>query len=254
MSDHDATPGQAPRPAGTASITPVKVPKPAELFADVLREKIFNGDFPAGEALPPERVLVEQSQLSRATVREALSALKQQGLLLTRPGRTGGSIVSRPTERDLIGSINVFVQSQGWNSDTRTLVESREIIEPWCAALAARRRSADELAELRRINKEMEARVDDVDAYLAASSSWHLAVATASHNTLLSAFMHASRHSLMTGSSATRFHEHTVREHTWRAHVELTEAIAEGAASRAYDLMGDHVRAGEETVAHLLEE
>lgn len=235
-------------------ITPLKVPKPAELFADMLRERIFSGEFPAGEALPPERVLVEQSHLSRATVREALGALKQQGLLLTRPGRTGGSIVSKPTQEDLVGSIDIFVQSQGWDSETRTLVESREIIEPWCAGLAAHRRSDQELAEMQRHNDAMEAHLDQVESYLAASSAWHVAVATASHNTLLSAFMHASRQALMTGSSVTRFHEHAAREQTWQAHLAVTEAISDQDAGRAYELMGGHVRAGEESVAHLLEE
>lgn len=254
MSDNHgaATPGA--NTSRAPLLTPVKVPKPAEVFADMLRERIFRGEFPIGAALPPERVLVEQSQLSRATVRKALSALKQQGLLLTRPGRSGGSIVSKPTEKDLVGSIDVYVQSQGWDSDAQTLVESREIIEPWCAALAAHRRSEQELADMNRQNDAMEAHLDQVESYLAASSAWHVAVATASHNTLLSAFMHASRQALMTGSSANRFHEHAAREQTWQAHVAITEAISHEEAGRAHSLMGEHVRAGEESVVHLLEE
>lgn len=245
-----STPGTPVPRAGL--ITPVRVPKPAELFADMVREKIFSGEFPTGETLPPERVLVEQSQLSRATVREGLGVLKQQGLLITKPGRTGGSIVSRPTEKDLVGSIDLYVQSQGWNSDTRTLVESREIIEPWCAALAAHRRTDEQLDAMREQNETMEANLDRVENYLQASSAWHVAVATASHNALLSAFMHASRQALMTGSSSTRFHEHAAREQTWQAHLAITDAIAEQDAARAYELMGGHVRAGEESVAHLL--
>jgi GntR family transcriptional repressor for pyruvate dehydrogenase complex len=254
VSEDHGTAKSGARRNRAALITPVRVPKPAELFADILREKIFGGEFLAGEALPPERVLVEQSQLSRATVREALGVLKQQGLVVTRPGRTGGSIVSTPTEKDLAGSIDLYVQSQGWDADTRTLVESREIIEPWCAALAAHRRSDEELTAMREQNDAMEASIDRVDGYLRASSAWHVAVAVASHNPLLSAFMHASRQTLMTGASASRFHEHTARQQTWMAHVAITEAITEHDAARAYALMGDHVRAGEESVTQLIGE
>lgn len=253
VSDRHDTSAPARHATERPLITPVKVPKPAELFADMLRDKIFTGEFPTGEALPPERVLVEQSQLSRSTVREALGVLKQQGLLVTRPGRTGGSIVSTPTQQDLVDSIDVYVQSQGWNSDTRTLVETREIIEPWCAALAAHRRTDAQLDEMRRQNDSMKQSIDRLESYLAASSTFHLTVASASHNALLSAFMHASRQALMTGSSATRFHERATREHTWKTHREITDAIADCDAARAYDLMGGHVRAGEQTVAHLLE-
>ncbi|WP_156409778.1 FadR/GntR family transcriptional regulator [Nocardioides sp. Soil796] len=244
------TPG--PRRTGAPLITPVKVPKPAELFADMLREKIFSGEFPTGEALPPERTLVEQSQLSRATVREALGVLKQQGLLITRPGRTGGSIVSRPTTKDLVGSIDLYVQAQGWDSDTRTLVETREVVEPWCAAMAAERRSDSELDEMRHHNSAMEADLDHVERYLEASSAWHVAVATASHNPLLSALMHASRQAMITGTQASRFHRHEAREQSWQAHLAITEAIAAQDTAHAHELMGGHVRPGDGSVTDLL--
>lgn len=54
---------------GHPGITPVTVPNAGDVFADVLRAKILSGELAEGTTLPPERALVEQSRLSRATVR-----------------------------------------------------------------------------------------------------------------------------------------------------------------------------------------
>ena len=55
-------------------LTPMPVPKASDVLADDLRERILLGEFPEGTALPTERDLVTQTQMSRATVREALRA------------------------------------------------------------------------------------------------------------------------------------------------------------------------------------
>jgi DNA-binding FadR family transcriptional regulator len=109
---------------------PVDVPKAADVLANLLRDRILSGEIAEGEALPPERTLVEQSRLSRASVREALRILKQQGLIVTRPGRGGGSVVARPSADDLVGSLDLYLRGQGWGRGNTTLLEAREIIEP----------------------------------------------------------------------------------------------------------------------------
>ena len=62
-------------------LTPLQVPKASDVLADDLRERILRGDFPEGTALPPERELVNQTRMSRATIREALRILEVQGLV-----------------------------------------------------------------------------------------------------------------------------------------------------------------------------
>ena len=59
-------------------LTPMPVPKASDVLADDLRERILLGEFPEGTALPTERDLVAQTQMSRATVREALRILGRQ--------------------------------------------------------------------------------------------------------------------------------------------------------------------------------
>ena len=70
-------------------LTPLQVPKAPDVLAAELRERILRGDFPEDTALPPERELVQQTGMSRATVREALRILEVQGLVRVKTGRTG---------------------------------------------------------------------------------------------------------------------------------------------------------------------
>ncbi|MFF2651719.1 GntR family transcriptional regulator [Streptomyces sp. NPDC058045] len=56
-------------------------------IADELRHRITNGNLTAGDQLPPESDLIKQYETSRQTVREALAALENEGLIVRRHGR-----------------------------------------------------------------------------------------------------------------------------------------------------------------------
>jgi GntR family transcriptional repressor for pyruvate dehydrogenase complex len=220
---------------------PVEVPKAAEVLANLLRDRILSGEIAEGETLPPERSLVEQSRLSRASVREALRILKQQGLIVTRPGRGGGSVVARPSADDLVGSLDLYLRGQGWGRGNATLLEAREIIEPWCAALAARRRTDADLQVIDACNAAMRQVIEDLPAYLAANLAWHIAVADASHNELLAAFMHAVSKAVLTQTDSAEFNSPKVRQTAVRAHKRVTEAIRDGDPAQAHRRMATHV-------------
>ena len=68
-------------------ISPVNVPKAGEVLANLLREKILDGEIAEATNLPNERELTEQTGLSRASVREALRILEGEGLIVKRLGR-----------------------------------------------------------------------------------------------------------------------------------------------------------------------
>jgi GntR family transcriptional regulator len=63
---------------------------PARLASD-LRERVLGNEWTVGERLPTETELASAYGVSRATVRQALKSLEQDGLILTRQGR--GSFV-----------------------------------------------------------------------------------------------------------------------------------------------------------------
>ena len=227
------------------SVTPVEVgpidlPDAPEVLASALRDRILSGELAEGVLLPPERLLVEQTRLSRATVRESLRILQLQGLIVRRPGRSGGSVVARPATQDVIRWLDVYLQ--GRRLETGVLLEVREIIEPWCAALAAERRTDEDLAALDTWNAELKQRVDDLPAYLKINVAWHTAVAEASHNEILAALMHALSLGVLRQTSSERFNTAEVRATAVRAHQLITDAIRARDAETAQRRMERHVR------------
>jgi len=70
---------------------------PAPLYqqlADILRRDIAEGRLPAGVAFPSERKLMSRYQVTRTTVRSAIGALKQEGMVVSEHG--AGSFVRDP--------------------------------------------------------------------------------------------------------------------------------------------------------------
>lgn len=70
--------------------------------AEQIERKIFMGDYDANEPLPSEPQLEKQFQVSRITVRQAISLLKQRGLIKTHSGK-GTVIRKEVVERESLG-------------------------------------------------------------------------------------------------------------------------------------------------------
>jgi GntR family transcriptional regulator, transcriptional repressor for pyruvate dehydrogenase complex len=220
-------------------LTPVDVPKAADVLARELRERILSGELTEGTALPPERELVKQTQMSRATVREALRILEVQNLLRVRAGRAGGAFVQRPTTKSMANSVTLMIRGQ--KIKLADLMETREALEPFCAELAARNRTDDDLAVLDKANKDIADPDADLPAFLQANLDWHVGVAMAGRNELLIGFMTALSQAIYAGTENAAFVDDGVRAVTLRAHKSITTAIRSGDAEAAARRMRRHV-------------
>jgi DNA-binding FadR family transcriptional regulator len=217
----------------------VDVPKASDVLARELRERILSGELTEGTALPAERELVKQTQMSRATVREALRILEVQNLVRVRAGRAGGAFVQRPTTKSMANSVTLMIRGQ--KIKLADLMETREALEPFCAELAARNRTDDDLAVLDKANKDIADPDADLPAFLQANLDWHTGVAMAGHNELLIGFMTALSHAIYTGTENAAFVDDDVRVVTQRAHRSITTAIRSGDAEMAARRMRRHV-------------
>ncbi len=74
---------------------------------NVLREKITSGSFNGGERLPTEIELIEQYGVSRITVRQALKALSDDGLIERRQGRGTFVAERKSKKRKFTGTIHL---------------------------------------------------------------------------------------------------------------------------------------------------
>jgi GntR family transcriptional regulator, transcriptional repressor for pyruvate dehydrogenase complex len=223
----------------TVLLKPVDVPKASDVLARELRERILSGELVEGTALPAERELVKQTQMSRATVREALRILEVQNLVRVRAGRAGGAFVQRPTTKSMASTVSMLIR--GRQIKLADLMETREALEPFCAELAARKHTDEDLAVLDQANTDIAVPGADLSAFLQANLDWHVGVAMASHNELLIGFMTALSQAIYTGTENAAFVDDNVRAVTARAHRSITKAIRSGDAEAAGRRMRNHV-------------
>lgn len=221
----------------------IAVPKASDLLAQRLRDQILSGAFAVGDLLPTERELVRETGLGRSSVREALRILENQGLIVTRAGRNGGSVVQRPARGTVEDSISLFIRGQALRLSA--LLEVREGVEPVAARLAALHRSEADLARLDALGAEMaEAHAaGDVPRFLRLNIDWHLAVVRASRNELLIAFISALAQGIHSATDLDNFNSDEVRAATLAIHDRVAAAIRAGDADAAERRMRRHVRA-----------
>lgn len=232
-------------------LQPMQVPKASDVLANDLRERILRGEFPAGTALPPERELVNQTRMSRTTVREALRILEVQGLVVVKTGRSGGAFVQQPGGEAVASSVSLLIRGQQLR--LTALLETREAIEPACASLAARYRTDDDLAALDAANATIGDLSAPLETFLQANVDWHLAVATASHNELLTGFMSALSDAIYSSTENRAFIDDDVRKTTFKAHKTITDAIRSGDPAAAMRRMTKHVHGYAEAVVQVEE-
>src|SRR5215218_6003225 len=230
-----------PRGKNDLQLSRVSVPKSYDVLAAKLRETILGGSIREGESLPTERELVTQTGLSRGSVREALRMLAVEGLVRPRHGRLGGNIVTLPGKESMAHFINQFVI--GRKLSIRTLQETRETIEPTLARLAAEQRSLDDLARIRALNEELGKAVSDRAQFAAVNIEWHNAVAAASRNDLLAAFLFSMSFGVAMSTMADEYDTMEVRKAAINVHARIADAIEAQNADLAFRRMEKHVSA-----------
>lgn len=145
----------------------------AQLVAE-LRELIAKGAFAPGDKLPSENELIRRYAVSRTVVREAISGLRADGILVTRQGV--GAFVTNQTGKRLEPFDPKDLEA------VLHMIEFRIAIETEAAAFAAQRRTKEDLKELKERFAELSAHALDAKAFVLPDYNFHLAVARASHN------------------------------------------------------------------------
>ena len=222
-----------------AQLSVIKIQKGFETLAEMLRTQILNGKIGPGQALPNERELVEQSGLSRGSVREALRVLETQGLVSTRVGRNGGRIAVQSSTDTVKSSLDHFIRGQ--RVPFPVLMETVEALEPSLARLAAIHRDDADIAALQLASKKLRATTTPA-RFLAANSGWHSAMAQASHNPILTAIYHTLGAGLLDPHVAG-FASAEIRLAVVQAVAKVEAAIVAGDGEAAKRRMERHVLA-----------
>jgi GntR family transcriptional repressor for pyruvate dehydrogenase complex len=225
-------------------LRPVRATNAFEATVEQLGTAIRLGVFAAGDRLPPERELARSMHVSRATLREAIAALRQARLVTTRTGRGGGTVVAeRPSRAER-------TDGSSWRAQVRTVVAAtpehyrdalvtRRVIEPGTAAIAANNDlTPRERGWLRETLQAVEA-ADSQEEYRLADSRLHLAVAKLSGSARLLGLVADVQRDLHDMLAAIPVLAVNIA-HSNDEHRRIVDAVLAGDAEKARDVMECH--------------
>ncbi len=217
-------------------LAPVRGHHAFETCVGQLATAIRLGVYPAGGTLPAERDLAERMAVSRATLREAIAALRAAGFVTTRRGRGGGTVVSY---RPVAPSAEAASGLAGRSEALRDMLIFRRVVEPGACHIAARRPiDPARRSFLEQAHREVvEAR--DPATHRQADSRFHLAIAavTESPATIRAvAGVQSDLHDLLSAIPVLQVNI----EHSDAQHRAILGAVLAGEPSRARRVMEDH--------------
>jgi GntR family transcriptional repressor for pyruvate dehydrogenase complex len=156
---------------------------------DLLRKAMWKGDLKPGDRLPTEEEIARELKVSKVTVREALRELESDGIIEKRRGMYGGSFVAEPNLGKFCDQVINYYHTGGITP--QQLVEFRRILEPALVAMAAERRTEEDLEMIRQNMEAFEASLDAGEVDHAVGVEFHRLISDACHNPLVSAVMAA---------------------------------------------------------------
>ncbi|NOU92413.1 GntR family transcriptional regulator [Paenibacillus sp. LMG 31456] len=195
---------------------------------------IESGTWSVGTRLPPELELMQQFDVSRNTLREAIRALVHAGLLKTRQG--SGSFVSSSS---VLGAV---LHRRIQKSNILETLEVRHALEREAAQLAAIRRNEEDIARLRMYISDCQAAAvaKNRQAYAESDIKLHKAIVEAAHNSVLidlyehmTESMQTSVHNLVEITSHSDFHQNI--------HSKLVTAIIEQNIDQAIEAVNEYI-------------
>lgn len=225
-----------------AVLRPVRAGNGFEEALEQILQIVRLGLVPDGERLPAERELAGRLGISRVTLREVLKVLAEQGLVISRRGRYGGTFVQHP-QPPAKGPgppdrLRRSVAHATEGVDVQDVLRFREVLETGAAELCAAR-GLDE-AEAARLRAALDATRDaPLSDYRRRDTLLHLTlVELAGSPTLTSQYAAArARINDLLGRIPLLVRN---LEHAQRQHTELVEAVLAGDPERARGVSREH--------------
>lgn len=209
-----------------------------------IASEIRSGRLVAGARLPTELELMTAMGVSRTVVREAVAALRAEGLVLTRQG--SGAYVSRDANR---ATFRIADGSRGAPSsigDVVSIVELRLAVEVEAAALAAERATSLELRRIESALAAIDKAIASGSAAIAEDFAFHRAIAEATRNPHYANFLdflgrHVIPRQTIRAAQGSRSDQLSYLKRIQRDHARIAEAIRSRNGGEARKAMRAHL-------------
>ncbi|MHB0829280.1 MAG: FadR/GntR family transcriptional regulator [Schaalia turicensis] len=212
-----------------------------EQVVDTVIDRIVEGAYREGDALPGEVDLAKELDVSRLTVREAVKVLKDRGVLEVQQGR-GTFLAPRTRWTDLSTVIALTMRESSPRDAGLRLVELRRMIEVGAAGLAARNRTDEDLEALESLLERIDeaAVAGDVEANVDADLDFHRRILLASANPFMPVVLAPLAQALHESRFVTAS-QPEVRRRAQAHHRAILDAIRSKDEEAAKDAMRSHM-------------
>lgn len=221
----------------TTTFTPIRQARASGEIVSQIERAIFSAQLSPGDRLQSERELAEEFGVSRITVRDALRVLEARGLIRVKVGASGGAFVTESNVDNVAESISTLILLR--RMTLSELAEARTVVEAATAELAAQRWGAEQLGRLEETVERGRKVVREGAPHTEASMDFHVALAEAARNELLSATVRAYRDLLM--QTVHDMRDVKSARTTQKAHEEIIEAVRRRDAEGSRRLMLAHL-------------
>lgn len=206
-----------------------------ERLTEKLKTLILTGELPEGYVFPNEVEFCGYLCVGRSTLRETYKELASCGLI-SRSKR--GTVVN---SSDVIAA-NMPYQMLIKTADSTDLLEFRVLIEKDTARVAATRATAENKKKLAEYLEKMKQSVDDAKLLTMYDTMFHLEIAHATQNLLISRMLGSLIDVFAQAVSYNFTHDTAVRERALRFHEDILRAINDGDADTAHAQMQMHLQ------------
>ncbi len=206
--------------------------------------EIRSGNLLPGARLPTEAELVAAMGVSRTVVREAVSALKADGLVVTRQGL--GAFVATDTSRVAFRIASQAAEGPEAIAEVLRVMELRMAIETEAAALAAERGSKKQIQQINRALRDIETALSAGQTAVQEDFAFHRAIADASGNLHFPDFLaflgrHVIPRQIVRITSTSRDEQTAYLKAIQKDHVAIATAIAARNSESARKAMRHHL-------------
>lgn len=217
-----------------------KTQKTSEQLRETFLERIRTGIWPAGSALPSERELMAEFNVSRIPLREAIAGLRALGVLHTRPG--SGTRVRRVDAHTVAQLLPLLVTLEGERT-FRQVFDLRLAVESQTAALAARHHTELDALDLRECIETLKADLDEhLEDAVQHDLDFHVTIARATQNPLFEMLMRTLAELVKRVQVESCKDDPVRRRRAFDAHAAIVDAILARDADRARAEMEAHLR------------
>ena len=214
-----------------------------EQIADRLEEIILGEDMREEDKLPSEQALADKFNVSRNVIRESLKILKERGLIDSRNGT--GSYITKPEASNLSDVINRMVVLE--NMDFKDIYDVRIILETAACKRAATNITDEEINHMEELLERLKDRNITVEERRELDFSFHIAIATATGNTLLVVFVQTMKNVFIDMIEKGIFIEGGIDDATLR-HQNILAALKKRNPEQAETMMYEHLHFSKKNV------